>query len=103
MGLVVRLSLAIALNTMQVTARFDSVSPRLRENTLRLVLEASHLFPNPPTSREDLRLEGYLENPHAAKALHLQASMPSPGIEPRLYDTLVSVTNHYIRWATLSF
>ncbi|GFU56085.1 putative transposable element [Trichonephila clavipes] len=28
-------------------------------------------IPLPPTSREDLRLDGYLENPHAAKALYI--------------------------------
>ncbi|GFU17100.1 hypothetical protein TNCV_1853591 [Trichonephila clavipes] len=49
--------------------------------------------PLPPTLREDLRLDGYLEYPHAAKAL--QASIYSPGLEPRPYGTAVSVTYHY--------
>ncbi|GFX00054.1 uncharacterized protein TNCV_3080501 [Trichonephila clavipes] len=28
-------------------------------------------LPRPPTTREDLRLDGYLEYPHAAKALYM--------------------------------
>ncbi|GFU91567.1 transposable element Tc3 transposase [Trichonephila clavipes] len=36
-------------------------------------------LPLPPTSREDLRLDGYLEYPYATQALHLQTSMSSPG------------------------
>ncbi|GFV04527.1 uncharacterized protein TNCV_3322241 [Trichonephila clavipes] len=28
-------------------------------------------LPHPPTPREDLRLDGYLGYPHAAKALHI--------------------------------
>ncbi|GFW48564.1 hypothetical protein TNCV_3838991 [Trichonephila clavipes] len=31
--------------------------------------------------------------------LHLQTSMLSPGFEPRPYNTTVSATNYYIRWA----
>ncbi|GFX30500.1 hypothetical protein TNCV_3461511 [Trichonephila clavipes] len=66
-------------------------------------------LPYPPTSREDLRLDDYLEYPNAKKALfrvpscregpiHLQKSMLSPGFEPRAYDTVVSVANHFTGW-----
>ncbi|GFY10345.1 hypothetical protein TNCV_2630221 [Trichonephila clavipes] len=50
-------------------------------------------LPLPPTSREDLRLDGYLKNPHAAK-VHLQASMSSLGFERSPNGTAVSVVNH---------
>ncbi|GFX50651.1 hypothetical protein TNCV_2722371 [Trichonephila clavipes] len=50
-------------------------------------------LPLPPTSREDLQLDGYLEYP--------QTSLPSPGFEPRSYTTAVSVVNHYTEWATV--
>ncbi|GFY29340.1 hypothetical protein TNCV_4724681 [Trichonephila clavipes] len=37
-------------------------------------------LPLPPTSPEDLRFDGYLEYPHAAKALYMNVLyMPSPG------------------------
>ncbi|GFY27280.1 hypothetical protein TNCV_2069001 [Trichonephila clavipes] len=32
-------------------------------------------LPLPPTSREDLRFDGYLEYPHAAKALYIDNSL----------------------------
>ncbi|GFV75437.1 hypothetical protein TNCV_1482831 [Trichonephila clavipes] len=35
----------------------------------------------PPTSREDLWLDGYLDYPIAAKALYLQVSMPEVSIQ----------------------
>ncbi|GFW38127.1 DUF4817 domain-containing protein [Trichonephila clavipes] len=58
-------------------------------------------LPLPPTSRGDLRLNGYLKYPHAEKTIHLQTPMSSPGFEPRPYGTAVSVANHYTGWATL--
>ncbi|GFX96248.1 hypothetical protein TNCV_2291361 [Trichonephila clavipes] len=66
---------ALALSTMQVTVRFllDSI-PIQREKTLDVVRGLPPLSLQPNT-REDLRLDGYLEYPHAAKAiLHLKAS-----------------------------
>ncbi|GFX10972.1 hypothetical protein TNCV_512321 [Trichonephila clavipes] len=53
-----------------------------------------------PNTREDLQLYGYLEYPNAtnACAIHMQTSMPSPRSEPSLYDTAVSVANHYTGW-----
>ncbi|GFX58028.1 hypothetical protein TNCV_4047861 [Trichonephila clavipes] len=35
--------------------------------------------------------------------IHLQTSMSSPGFEPRLNDTAVSVANHYTGWTTHTF
>ncbi|GFX37776.1 uncharacterized protein TNCV_3116261 [Trichonephila clavipes] len=48
------------------TILLDS-TPILRENSLGMVREP----PLPPTSREDLPLDGYLEYPHATKALYI--------------------------------
>ncbi|GFV61490.1 mediator of RNA polymerase II transcription subunit 25 [Trichonephila clavipes] len=42
----------------------------LRNNTLRVVRDLPPL-PLPPTSRENLQLEGYLEYPHAPKTLYI--------------------------------
>ncbi|GFX43349.1 hypothetical protein TNCV_4873691 [Trichonephila clavipes] len=49
-------------------------------------------IPLTPTTREDLRLDGYLKYPHAAKPLYiyLQISMSSP-IQPQS----LGIANHY--------
>ncbi|GFW23535.1 uncharacterized protein TNCV_3806321 [Trichonephila clavipes] len=65
------LSPAVALSTIQVTVRFGSIPPQFRGRTLWGWSEASHLPSLPPTSREDLRLDGYLKYPHAAQALYI--------------------------------
>ncbi|GFX81491.1 uncharacterized protein TNCV_4508981 [Trichonephila clavipes] len=66
------LSLAGASSTIQVTVRFSSVSPQFRGRTLSGGGQRSPTsLPLPPTSRADLRLDGYLEYPHAAKALYI--------------------------------
>ncbi|GFX73628.1 uncharacterized protein TNCV_1263971 [Trichonephila clavipes] len=59
-------------------------TPILRENTIEGQRPTASL-PLLPTSREDLRLDGYLEYPHAAKALYvyrnsclLRKSNPAP-------------------------
>ncbi|GFT07930.1 hypothetical protein TNCV_873601 [Trichonephila clavipes] len=67
--LYVLLSLALALSTVQVTIRFSSVPPQFRGRTLLGGSPTS--LPLPPTSREDLKLDGYLEYPPAAKALYI--------------------------------
>ncbi|GFV56045.1 uncharacterized protein TNCV_2266311 [Trichonephila clavipes] len=51
-------------HTNDSTSRLGS-TPALRENTLGVVKGL------PPTSREDLRLDGYLEYLHTAKALYI--------------------------------
>ncbi|GFW86329.1 uncharacterized protein TNCV_4331131 [Trichonephila clavipes] len=49
------------------------------------------------TTREDLRVDGYLEYPHAAKGtIQLQTSMSSPGFEPNPYGTTQFLRAHYI-------
>ncbi|GFY00759.1 hypothetical protein TNCV_2141511 [Trichonephila clavipes] len=53
-------------------------------------------FPLPPTSRKDLRLDGYLEYHHTAKVLYIYKH---PGFEPRPCSTAARVTNHKTRWA----
>ncbi|GFW30967.1 hypothetical protein TNCV_2940671 [Trichonephila clavipes] len=51
----------------------------------------------PPTAREDLQLDEYLECLRAAQALHiLRTHIPSPGFKHRSYG---SVTNFYTVWA----
>ncbi|GFS90553.1 DUF4817 domain-containing protein [Trichonephila clavipes] len=54
---------------MQVTVRFGSVPPQFRGRTHCGWSEASHL--SSPSTREDLRLDGYLEYPHAAEAVYI--------------------------------
>ncbi|GFW81741.1 hypothetical protein TNCV_2884151 [Trichonephila clavipes] len=91
----VRLSLAVALNTIQVTVRFSSAPPQfggsgashLSSPTTNLTrgLSACRLFKVPPCR------EG---------TMHLQTSVSSPGFEPRPYGTAVSIANHYTWWAT---
>ncbi|GFV58873.1 uncharacterized protein TNCV_4132351 [Trichonephila clavipes] len=46
-------------------------TPVLRENTLGRDQGSPNYLPLPPTTREDLRLNGYLEYRHAAKALYI--------------------------------
>ncbi|GFX72615.1 uncharacterized protein TNCV_4062111 [Trichonephila clavipes] len=70
-------------------------TPILKEKILRVV--RSLLTP----SSENLRLDGYLEYPHAEKTLYLQTSMP-PGFEPRPNGIAVSVTNLYTGWVGLN-
>ncbi|GFV35990.1 hypothetical protein TNCV_2867481 [Trichonephila clavipes] len=62
------LSLAIAFSTIQVTVRFHpSFQGEHSEDG-----QGPHTSPLfPPTSRENLQLDGYLEYPHATKALRI--------------------------------
>ncbi|GFW81789.1 hypothetical protein TNCV_2884631 [Trichonephila clavipes] len=53
--------MAVTLSTMQVTVRFTSVS---RKNSLGVGQEPPTSHSLPPTSQEDLRLDGCLEYPH---------------------------------------
>ncbi|GFV29331.1 DDE_3 domain-containing protein [Trichonephila clavipes] len=50
----------------------------------------------PPTSREDLRLEGYSK--YREDTIHLLKAMSPPGFEPRPNGTIDSVANHYTGW-----
>ncbi|GFY00307.1 hypothetical protein TNCV_4711091 [Trichonephila clavipes] len=56
---------------MQMTVRFCSVSPQFRGRTPRGGQGPPNSLPVPPTSREDLRLDGYLKYPNAVKALYI--------------------------------
>ncbi|GFT77698.1 hypothetical protein TNCV_4245651 [Trichonephila clavipes] len=71
-------------------------TPILRENTLGVAKGLPPLIPLPPTSREDLQLDGYLKHPPCREGtVLLQTSMPPPGFEPRPNGTDVSDANHY--------
>ncbi|GFV48687.1 uncharacterized protein TNCV_293001 [Trichonephila clavipes] len=65
------MSLAVALSTMQLTVRFDSVPRQVKGRTLWGGQRPPTSLPFPPTSREDLGLDGYLEYLHIAKALYI--------------------------------
>ncbi|GFV56048.1 hypothetical protein TNCV_2266341 [Trichonephila clavipes] len=65
------LSLSVALSTIQVTARFCSVSPNFEGEHPRGGHEPPTSLSFPPTSREDLWLDGYFKYPHAAKSLYI--------------------------------
>ncbi|GFU11459.1 hypothetical protein TNCV_1983681 [Trichonephila clavipes] len=61
-------------------------------------------LPFPATSRENLRIDSYLDSPCRIDTIHLQAihvHMSSSEFEPRAYGTTVSVINHYNVWATI--
>ncbi|GFT39882.1 uncharacterized protein TNCV_3286591 [Trichonephila clavipes] len=71
-GWIFRLSLALALSTMHVIVRFCSVPPPTFEGEHPgYGQEPPNSLPFPPTTREDLRLDGYLEYSHAAKAQNI--------------------------------
>ncbi|GFW53130.1 hypothetical protein TNCV_3293771 [Trichonephila clavipes] len=54
----------------------------------------------PPTSREDLRLNGYLEYPIPQTHYTFISIHAFSGIRTQTYGTAVSVANHYTEWAT---
>ncbi|GFV77584.1 hypothetical protein TNCV_1071131 [Trichonephila clavipes] len=91
-----RLSLALALSIMQVTVRFSRFHPNFEGDHLGdgLLSTPSTNFTRRLGSRRLFRVPPCREG-----TIHLQTSMPSPGFEPRLYGTAVSVTNHYAEWA----
>ncbi|GFX40487.1 hypothetical protein TNCV_1412971 [Trichonephila clavipes] len=51
--------------------RFSSVPPQFRGRKPWGGQGPPTFLPLPPTRREDLRLDGYLEYPHAAKTLYI--------------------------------
>ncbi|GFY21755.1 hypothetical protein TNCV_1168991 [Trichonephila clavipes] len=79
-----RLSLVLALSTMQGTVRFGSLPSQFSGSG-----RPTSLF---PTSREDLRFNGYSEYLHAAKALYIYKH---PCLLRDPYGTAVSVANRY--------
>ncbi|GFV43497.1 hypothetical protein TNCV_4592211 [Trichonephila clavipes] len=56
---------------MQLTVRFSSVLPQIRGTNPGDSQRLPTSLPLPPTSREDLRLDGYLEYLDAANALYI--------------------------------
>ncbi|GFX20510.1 hypothetical protein TNCV_3488671 [Trichonephila clavipes] len=72
---------------MQVTVRFARFHTNFESEHPRGGQMPPNTFPLAPTSRGDLRLECFLENPHAVKA-----RMSSPGFEPRSYGTAMLTT-----------
>ncbi|GFW38136.1 hypothetical protein TNCV_602121 [Trichonephila clavipes] len=73
----IRLSIAIALSTAYDFARFHSNFEEEYPGTGQV---PSTTLPLPPTSREDLRLDGFLEyacTPCREGTIHLQTSMAS--------------------------
>ncbi|GFX66096.1 hypothetical protein TNCV_4102361 [Trichonephila clavipes] len=52
--------------------------------------------PHPPTSREDVWFDDYLQHP----TTYLQSPMPSAGFEHRPYGTRDSVTNRCTGWVS---
>ncbi|GFW28798.1 hypothetical protein TNCV_201211 [Trichonephila clavipes] len=95
-GLDVRLSLAVALSTMQVKGWFSSVHSNFKgehprggqgpPTSLTIELEARHLCREPPCRKDPF---------------YIQTPMTSPEFEPRPYDTTVNVDNHFTGWATI--
>ncbi|GFS81509.1 hypothetical protein TNCV_3112371 [Trichonephila clavipes] len=63
----VRLSLAVALSTIRGQYDLARFHPNLEGEYPRSDQGPATSLPHPPTSREDLRLDGYLEYPHAMK------------------------------------
>ncbi|GFS73700.1 uncharacterized protein TNCV_1457691 [Trichonephila clavipes] len=61
----------IALSTIQVIVRFGSFPPQFGGRTSGGGQGPSTSLLLPPTTREHLRLDVYLEYPHAAKALYI--------------------------------
>ncbi|GFT90500.1 hypothetical protein TNCV_4491881 [Trichonephila clavipes] len=73
-------------------------TPILRENTLGW-LRAFHLScPSTNLTRGLAARRLFKVSPCCKGTIHLQTSMPSPGLELRPYGTAVSVTNHYTGW-----
>ncbi|GFT49970.1 hypothetical protein TNCV_4175931 [Trichonephila clavipes] len=67
----VLLSLAVYLTTIQLTVRFGSVHRNFEEEYPIGGQGPPTSFTLAPTSREKLRLDGYLECPHAAQPLYI--------------------------------
>ncbi|GFT70367.1 hypothetical protein TNCV_2658141 [Trichonephila clavipes] len=98
-GLDVSLSLAAALSTIKVAVRFGSVLPQFFGR--KGVQGPPSSLTLPPTSREDMRPDGYFRVPSCCKGtIHLQTFMPSLGFVPKPFGTAVNVINHYTGWAT---
>ncbi|GFW63780.1 uncharacterized protein TNCV_3743881 [Trichonephila clavipes] len=86
---------------MMVTVRFGSAQPQLRGRTPWGSQVPPTSLPIPLTSREDLWLEGYLEEPHAAKALFIYKHSCllqdlNPGPTARLSTSLTTIPDEWL-------
>ncbi|GFX92922.1 hypothetical protein TNCV_914721 [Trichonephila clavipes] len=96
----IRLSLALALITIQVTVRFCSVPPQILRRALKG--PGAYYLSSPSTNltRELVARRLFKVPPCREGTIHLQTSMSSAKFEPRSFGTAVSVANHYTGWAT---
>ncbi|GFW01034.1 uncharacterized protein LOC103524116 [Trichonephila clavipes] len=101
---ILRLLLALALSTMQVTRRFCLVPLQFRGRKPWGGQGPPTSLPLPPTTREDLRLDGYLEYSHASKTwstLNSHEKQTSHKHPCLLRDSKpIPTANHYTGWAT---
>ncbi|GFT06006.1 hypothetical protein TNCV_4352371 [Trichonephila clavipes] len=87
-----RLSLAIALSTVQVTERFSSVLPQFRGKTPWGWSGAFHLPSHSTNLMRGLASRWLFKVPPCHEGtINLQTSMSSPGLEPSRNGTAVSV------------
>ncbi|GFW43829.1 hypothetical protein TNCV_2854621 [Trichonephila clavipes] len=90
------MSLAVALSTIQVTERFNSVSPQFRRRTFWGWSGASHLSSSSTNLTRGLVAQLLFKVPPCREVtIHSQISMPSPGFEPSPICSALSVANHY--------
>ncbi|GFV20211.1 hypothetical protein TNCV_4195091 [Trichonephila clavipes] len=79
-----------------MTVRFGSVRPQFRGKTLWGWSEASYLSSFSTNHIRGFAARRLFRVPTCRKGtIHLQISMSSPGFEPGLYGTTVSVANRY--------
>ncbi|GFU67594.1 uncharacterized protein TNCV_1643431 [Trichonephila clavipes] len=68
----------------------------LRKKILECLKAHRTSLPFPQTSREDMRLDGYLDHPHAVKTLYIyKQSCLLRDLNPGQNGATISVTNHY--------
>ncbi|GFT29361.1 integrase catalytic domain-containing protein [Trichonephila clavipes] len=80
----VKTTRAVALSILQATVRFGPIPPQFWSRTPGGSQRPPTSLPLPPTSREDLLLDGYLEYPPCREGtIHLRTSIPSLGIKPK--------------------
>ncbi|GFV43567.1 hypothetical protein TNCV_1690111 [Trichonephila clavipes] len=92
-GLDARMSLIVALSTIQVTIQFSWFHPNPEGENPRKGPEAFKLFFPSTNLTRGLAARRLFRVPHGAKIRYIwQTSMPSPGFEPRPYNTAVSIT-----------
>ncbi|GFU55214.1 RNase H domain-containing protein [Trichonephila clavipes] len=100
-GLDVRLSLAIALSSIQVTLRFLArFHPNFEREHPRGAGASRLSSPSTYLTRGFTARWLFRVPPFREGTIPLRTFMPSVGFESRSYGTAVSVANHYNGWAT---